>query len=313
MKTKVKCWICERYFEVVNNPHLKTHKVTFREYKERFPNSITRSDKYKEKHRNSLIGRKFSEELRKKLSEIHKGKIISEETRRKISETQKGRKCSEERKEKLREYHRTHVHPMKGKKHTEESRRKISESGIGRVGYNRGKRLPLSIRIKISQKLKGNKLSLETRNKMSESRKGRVLSEITRKRISESKKGVKKSKEHMRKILESTEKSPNRFEIKCINLSNKYNLPLRFVGDFHNKDFFISGKVPDFVSANDKKVLIEVFYEYFKIRQYGSVELYKKDRIDTFSKYGWKTLFFTYTDIMSNPNKCVEEIRRELI
>ncbi|MBI2507571.1 hypothetical protein HYV89_01325 [Candidatus Woesearchaeota archaeon] len=316
MKTKIMCWICGNYFEVVSLSHLRVHKITFSEYKEKFPHSDTRSDTYREKHRGSLLGRKLSDEFRKRLSEMHKGKIISEETRRRISETQKGRKCTEDRREKLREYYKTHTHPMQGKTHTKESKKKISETGIGRIPWNKGKIWPehmYPIREKISQKLKGNKLSLETKRKMSESRKGRVLSEITKMKISMSKRGIKKTKEHMRKILESTERSPNKFEIECMNLFEKYNLPLKFVGDFNNKNFFISGKVPDFVSANNKKVIVEVFYEYFKIRQYGSVESYKEDRINTFSKYGWKTLFFTCDEIRKSPEKCIEELKKELI
>lgn len=313
MQKRVKCKVCRRLLEVINNAHLKTHKMSFQEYKLEFPNSETRSGEYKKKHRNSLIGRKFSEELKKRLSELAKGRVISEETRRKISATQKGRKCTEERKEKLREYYRTHIHHMQGKKHTEEARRKISETGKGRTPWNKGRRCSDDIRIKISKKLKGNKLGLKTRRKMSIAHKGKILSEITKKRIGRAKKGIKKSPEHIRKILESTNKSPNGLEMDCIKLFKENGLPLKCVGDFKNTDFFIAGKVPDFASTNGKSLLIEVFYEYYKIKSYGSIENYKKDRVKALSKNGWKTLFFTYKEIKSNPFDVVEKIKKELM
>ena len=39
-----------------------------------------------------MIGRKYSEETRKKMSEAHKGKQPTEETRKKLSEAKKGKK-----------------------------------------------------------------------------------------------------------------------------------------------------------------------------------------------------------------------------
>ena len=118
------------------------------------------SDMSKKKMSNACKGRKFSEEHRKKLSEIKKGcknphseewckKISqslkkkgcdwlhtpemqekcrlahiglkrSEETKKKMSEAQKGRKVSDECKEKLRQINL-------GKKHSEETKKKLSE------------------------------------------------------------------------------------------------------------------------------------------------------------------------------------------
>lgn len=61
-----------------------------------------------------------SEETRRKLSEIGKGKRVSEETRQKMSAIHKGKKFSEETRQKLSEAN-------KGKKVSEESKRKMSE------------------------------------------------------------------------------------------------------------------------------------------------------------------------------------------
>ncbi|MFH1332256.1 MAG: NUMOD3 domain-containing DNA-binding protein [archaeon] len=259
-----------------------------------------------------MLGRRHSEETKKKLSLVHKGKIIKEETRNKISKALKGRACTKERKQKLKDYYKTHNNHFKGKKHTLETRRKMSLAHMGKAPWNKGENWSGETKKKISDKLKGIKLTSETRKKMSLAHKGKTLSDITKKKISTFRKGRKMTLEHKNKMLESLNRSPNKFEKKYIDLFKQNNLPLEFVGGFYDRRFFIAGRVPDFVSTNGKKVIVEVFYDYFKIKQYGSVENYKKERIDTFSKYGWKTLFFTYKELESNFDECLEIIREEL-
>jgi|TARA_B100000315_G_scaffold104377_1_gene95693 very-short-patch-repair endonuclease len=312
VKSKIKCLICEGYLKTLTNTHLKKHNINFLDYIKRFPNSKTISIDTKERRSISMLGKKHSENTKKKLSKIHKGKKLSEYTKRKISLFQKGKKLSEEHIQKLKDYQRIYGNQFKGKKHSEESRKKISEAGKGRLPWNKGKSCPNKTRKKISKKLIGRKLSLNTRKKMSISRIGRIMSESTRKKLSIAKKGRKVTLEHKNKIIESLNKSPNKFEERCIDLFKKYDLPLKFVGDFNDKNFFIAGKVPDFVSTNNKKLIVEVFYDYFKIRQYGSIKNYKRNRRRIFSKYGWKTLFLDYKDVQSNFDKFLREVKKEL-
>lgn len=117
-----------------------------------------------------------TEEARKKMSEVNKGKTLSEETRKKMSEARKGEN-----------------HPFYGQHHTAESRKKISESKKDKyTGENApwyGKHLPEEARRKLSEANKGKHHSKETRKKMSETRKGKTHSEEARKKMSESKKG----------------------------------------------------------------------------------------------------------------------------
>lgn len=298
--------------KVITNTHLNKHNINFLEYKKQFPDTETRSAASKETHHASMLGRKLTEETKSKLSNAHKGKILKEETKSKLSAYFKGKKLTEERKQKLKDYYKTHCNPFKGKKHSEEAKRKMSLAHTGKTAWNKDKKWPEEIRRRISEKLKGTKLNLETRKKMSIAQKGKVITETTKRRISEAKKGMKMTLEHRRKLLESINKSPNTFEKKCIELFEKNGLPLRFVGGFNDKNFFIGGKVPDFVATNGKKILVEVFYEYFKIKQYGSIENYKKDRVNTFSRHGWKTLFFTYKEIQANFDECLKKLKKEL-
>ena len=95
-------------------------------------------------------------EVRRKLSEAHKGKVNSEETRRKMSESNKGRVVSEETRRKMSE---------SLKNPSEETRRKLSESL---------KNPSEEIRRKISEVHKGKLVSEEARRKMSESAKARA-------------------------------------------------------------------------------------------------------------------------------------------
>jgi hypothetical protein len=101
------------------------------------------SDEVKEKISNARKGSKMpprSEEYRRKISLIHKGKIVSEEQKRKQSEAMMGRPSprkgvhlSEETKQKLRDFNT-------GKKLSDETKLKISLAGKGKPCWNKGKK-----------------------------------------------------------------------------------------------------------------------------------------------------------------------------
>lgn len=166
----------------------------------------------KEKH--------WSEEIKQKLSESHKGKGHSEEWRRKVSEALKGKSKSEEWKRK----HSGKNHPMFGKHFSEESRKRMSEARKGEKHQNFGKHLSEETKKRISRSHIGKHHSEETRRKLSESHKGQIawnkgkkglqvawnkgkigiFSEDTLKKMSDAKKGRISPKrltiEEMRKI-----------------------------------------------------------------------------------------------------------------
>ncbi len=74
-------------------------------------------------------GMKWTDEQKKRLSQIRKGRVISEETRIKISQAQKGRKMPEERRLKL-----------VGKKASEETRLKQRLAKLGKTTWSKGKK-----------------------------------------------------------------------------------------------------------------------------------------------------------------------------
>lgn len=110
--------------------------------------------------RSNTRGIPRSAEIRKKISDAHKGKIISEEAKRKMSEAHKGVKLSKEHRQRMSDSHKGHVH-------SEETRRKISKAMKGKPRK---------------------KASLETRRKMRESSprywKGKTRSPETCRKIS---------------------------------------------------------------------------------------------------------------------------------
>ena len=71
-------------------------------------------------------------EIKRKMSNSHKGKTFSDELKQKMSESQKGKKHSEETKQKI-------SNTKKGKHHTKETKQKMSESRKGENNSNLGK------------------------------------------------------------------------------------------------------------------------------------------------------------------------------
>ena len=115
-------------------------------------------------------------EVRKKISEYHKGKKLSEETKKKMSVSSPHRKWTEEDKEKLRK-------KMVGRKFTEEHKQKLREAKLGKKGelsnsWGRKwseedrRRLSISHLGQISA-MKGKHHTEESRIKMSKSQKER--------------------------------------------------------------------------------------------------------------------------------------------
>ena len=96
-------------------------------------------------------------------------------------------------------------------------------------------------------------------------------------------------------VIKGLLKRPTSFEQKISNLCFKYNLPFVYKG---NGDFLINFKNPDFVNETDK-IVIEVFYSYFKIRDYGNVENYKEFCRKKYNSAGWRVIFIDENDLNS--------------
>lgn len=100
------------------------------------------------------IGRKLSEEHKKKIGQSQIGKKISSEMREKLIKSNTGRVVSEETREKLRQANL-------GKKHTQETKDKVSVKGKGRIVSDK-------TRQNMSLANKGKKLTEECKSKLAE-------------------------------------------------------------------------------------------------------------------------------------------------
>lgn len=129
------------------------------------------SDEVKRKISQSLTGKKMSLETRKKMSESRKKENLSDETRRKLSESHKRENLSDETRRKLSESSRGEKNPFFGKRHTKEVMDIIAQKNTGR------EKTPEEL-IKLSESQKGKVVSLETRKKLSMA----VQAYLTRKR-----------------------------------------------------------------------------------------------------------------------------------
>ena len=120
------CLVCNKKVGVINHLHLKSHKMTTREYMEKFPNADVSSKSMLRKRSEKLKGKKRSDETRKKLSESNKKAWKNNPN---IGRT--GVPLSDESKKKL-------SNKMMGHFVSEETRKKIGQCGIGRVPWNKG-------------------------------------------------------------------------------------------------------------------------------------------------------------------------------
>jgi hypothetical protein len=149
------------------------------------------SDESKEKIRQKALGRKASEETKRKLSAIRKGKSIhTEEYKKKQSEKMKGNTYG------------------LGRKHSPESLKKMSESQIG-------KKISEETRRKLSESHKGKKLTEEHRKNISKVNKGKKLTEDHKRKITE----ANKNREVVCKILWTIENIHTKETFQVINLS----------------------------------------------------------------------------------------------
>lgn len=99
---------------------------------------------------------------------------------------------------------------------------------------------------------------------------------------------------------------PTGYERKLIFLIEKHHLSFIYTG---NGTFLIGTKNPDFINKKNK-IAIEVYYSWFKIRNFGSCEEYEKKREKYFADYGWRVLFIKDNEIENKnwENICIKKI-----
>lgn len=108
------------------------------------------------------------------------------------------------------------------------------------------------------------------------------------------------------KALKHVGRKPTNLEKDLISLLYS-RLPdtYKYVGD---GKFWIENANPDFINVNGYKKAIEIYSPYWKIRDYGSVLNYQRQRRLLFSKYGWDVMFIEASRKIENPNEVINNI-----
>ena len=130
-----------------------------------------------------ISGFKHSEETKKKLSHINKGKKHSEETKQKISKANKGKKRSKEVRKRIS---KNNARYWLGKKRSKEVRKRISKNN---ARYWSGKKRSEETKKKLSEANRGKKLSEETKTKLSEKHNTTGFYRVSKKKVSHCKQG----------------------------------------------------------------------------------------------------------------------------
>lgn len=173
-----------------------------------------------------------------------------------------------------------------GQKRSIETKKKMSLAKMGKYnGRNNpfyGKHHTKESKAKISKTHKGKTVSMESRKKISRASKGRKLSEVVKNKLSKIHKKLWENQEWVKKQISIRQESPNKSERKLDKLLQQYfRDEWKYVG---NGDFILGRKCPDFVNVNGKKLIIELFGEYWHKEEECQT------RSDIFKEYGYDTL-----------------------
>ena len=305
----LKCEICGKSFKVLNNFHLRTHGITWLEYKLKYPNAKVMS--------NEVL---MKQSMRMKGNTYQKGVPRTEETKRKMSLAHIGKPST-----------------MLGKRHSIEAKHKMSLAMIGN-NYALGNKHTIETKCKISLGCLGNKSN--TGRCLTDTHKQNIkLSlnkpEIKSKQIAGRHRWLESNgghlpESHKNHLALATKRAmgtdvywenyrkgrclkPNKLEslMQQILDSNFGSGTWEYVGDFK---FYIENtektkrRCPDFRHSKFKK-LIEVYNEFDKMRNYGSIENYKNVSDKFYKSCGYDVIYFSQEQINNKKPEVINDVR----
>ena len=135
-----------------------------------------------------------------------------------------------------------------------------------------------------------------------------------RKRISLASRRLWQNEEYAWKVIRNARRAawnrPTSYEKQLQKLFEKHRLPFTYTGDGR---FLVSHKNPDFI-WEEKKLAIEVYHSWFKLRQYGTIEKYKKICHSRYAPKGWRVIFIDENDLspLNWETRCLKLIHAEV-
>jgi len=181
-----------------------------------------------------------------------------------------------------------------GRKHTTESKFRISEGCRGKgLGESNGMFTHYLNRWSLEKKARHSKIVSQI-----------TQSEETKVKKSQSVRSLWQDPEFREKQLLAIGRGlrifPNKPETILLNLLNEmYYGEWKYTGDL---SFIINGKNPDFVNINGKKLIIELFGDYWHQNEDP------QKRIDVFKMYGWDTIVI-WEHELEDMNNVVRKIK----
>jgi len=273
----------------------------------------------------AYLRRKYSEEWKRKMSEIHKrlgtkppsflGKHHNEETRAKMSRAKCGKNNPMFGTQHSDEWKKMMSEVSNGRKHTEEAKKRISEAKKGKPNGRLGKHHSEETKKKMSLARIGRKNTEETKRKLSEALKGRVssrkgckgepLSSEAKHHLSEINKGKKISIETKRKMREARISNPNRvFKDTSIELKIEEELRLRNI-NYQKQVPLCKVAIVDFYLP-EYRIVIQCDGDYWHNRPGRKEKDERQDKVLTFN--GFNVYRFWEHEINKSPQKCIDII-----
>lgn len=183
-------------------------------------------------------------------------------------------------------------HPSASGWHHTEEWKQLNSIRMKGNKYALGNRFSEEAKRNLSNKRKGKKPNLgykhteEWKKNNSKLHKGRVFSEEHKRKIGEANKrtwsDLNRKDKRVEAILKASRIRPNKAEVSLLELLESLQpSDWKYVGD---GNLIIAGKNPDFVNVNGKKLIIEMWGDFWHKGQDP------QDRIDVFTPFGFSTL-----------------------
>ncbi len=202
---------------------------------------------------------------------------------------------------------------LRGRKFTEETRRKMSEKAKlrGQKPEEKKRRSEVAKRLWINPNFRKRVIAGISKSLIgNKRRKGIHHTEETKRKISESSKILWKDPKYARKVITALQAQPNNSEMVLIKIIKENHFPFKYVGD---GKIVIDGKVPDFISTDGSKKVIEFFGSPWHDPTHSDKIDVKYDRTEEgrkkfFIKHGYDCLVI-WDDALGDEEKIVERIK----